>query len=100
MSSKSITLVFCVLIVTVFGYIAYRDVVRTSQNLQEQETQVDSLSNKKQELDQKIDTTVEKTQQNQVEVEKLEQQKQQLELERQKLESELQANAVRQNGLC
>lgn len=91
MSSKRITLVLGALVVIAFGYIGFMDAVRTWQNLQEQNTQIETLNTEYNKLDKELDNTAEASQQGQEEVKNLEQEKQRLEEERIKLEQELQA---------
>lgn len=93
MSSKRVTIVLGLLVIGIFGFIAYRDAVGTWQNLQEQERQLQNLNVEHQELNKQLDSTIESKEQSQEEIQKLEQEKQNLEQERQRLEKELQAKA-------
>lgn len=93
MSSKRIIVVLGVVTVVAFGYIAYRDAVRTWQHLQDQQNQIESLNSKYRNLDKELDKTKETKQKSQEEVQRLKQEKDQLEEVRKRLQSELHAKA-------
>lgn len=100
MSSKRITIVVGIIIIGIFGYIGYSDAVRTWNDLQEQEIQIEQLNTQYEELDIKLDETIETNEKTQEELEQLEKEKQELEEERQRLEQELQAKVERETRLA
>lgn len=91
MSSKRITLVLGAALVIAFAYVGYMDAVRTWQDLQAKEQQVETLNEINEELDIELNKTLETKEKSQAENKKLEQEKRELEEERKRLEAELQA---------
>lgn len=92
MSSKIITTVIVVSVISPFAYFTTADAMSIKQNLQKQNEHIEQLNTESVKLDEQIEKTVEVKEQTAQEVQQIEQETQDAISERQKLEAELGAN--------
>lgn len=94
MSIKKTITVLGIVAVIAFGYISYKDAVRTWQNLQERKRQVHELNIKYQAVNTELGNTVDQKSISETEIQKLEQEKLKLDADRLKLETSLQQGSL------